>query len=342
MKAVVLAGPRRLDLVDRGKPVSTDGSVILRVTACGICGSDIHYWEAGAGADGRQGLVMGHEFAGLVEDPGARADLKPGDRVTAIPLNPCGGCTACRTGHVQLCLDGRNRPFMGQNSPGAYAEYVSMRPDMVRGLPGSLGDNEAAMIEPASVSLHAVRISNMQPGYSVLVVGGGTIGLLCAAWASLGGASKIFLTEVSEPRLTAARQLSEAREVLDGRDPKLVSVLKKATGGGVDIAIDASASDAGINAAIAALKLRGTLVLAGISLRPQSIMTLLLTLKELSLKTSFGYRIEDFEYSLATMASGKLDVARYVSRTIGLDGVQHAFESLHAGSSGDVKVIIAP
>ncbi|HOS96127.1 MAG TPA: alcohol dehydrogenase catalytic domain-containing protein [Deltaproteobacteria bacterium] len=342
MKAAVLAGPRLIKTMELDPPVSTDGSVVVRVTACGICGSDIHYWEAGAGADGRPDLVMGHEFAGVIEDAGARADLRKGDRVTVIPLNPCGECPACRTGHAQLCLNGKNRPHIGQNRPGAYAEYIEVRPDMVRSLPGSVSDTAAAMVEPAAVCLHAVRTSGMRKGDAVLVVGGGTIGLLCAAWARLNGASRVFLSEVSAPRLDAAARLAMADEVLDGRDPKVASIIKKATSGGVDIAIDASASDAGINTGVSALGLRGTLVLAGISLRPQSIMTLFLTLKEATLKTSFGYRIEDFEHSLAAIAEGQLGVGGLVSRTIGIDEVQHAFEDLHGGASGDVKVIIAP
>ena len=342
MKAVRLAGPGKLEVADLDKPVSDGNNAVIKVSACGICGSDIHFWKAGAGMDGRPGIVMGHEFAGTIEDAGGRQDLSAGDRVTVIPLNPCGDCPTCRQGHVQMCMNGTKRPNLGLSAPGAYAESVAVRPDMVRKLPETVSDLAAAMIEPAAVSLHAVRTSGLRPGDTVLITGSGTIGLLCAAWARIGGASHVLLAEVNDARAAAARRLKDAHEVINGRDPKMVSKIKKATSGGVDIAIDASANDAGINSAMLALRPRGTVVLAGISLAPQSLMTLAVTGRELSLKGSFGYTIEDFERAMDFIARKVLNVEKYINRTIRLEEVQQAFESLHSGTSEDVKIIIRP
>jgi len=342
MKAVNLIGPKKLEVTEVEKPAPVGKAAIIRVTSCGICGSDLHYWEAGIGMNGLPGLVMGHEFAGVIEDTGGRQDMKSGDRVTAIPINPCGECSACRSGLVQMCLNGMKRPTIGQNSPGAYAEYVSIRPDMVRKLPDTINDLEAAMIEPAAVCLHAVRRAGMKAGDKVLVIGGGTIGLMSAAWARINGASRIFMAEVNETRAVTAEKLQDADEVLDGKDPKMGSKIKKATSGGVDIAIDASASESGINSALTALKARGTLVLAGISLMPQPLMTLAMTCKELTVKGSFGYQIEDFDLATDFIARKMINVGKYISRTIGLTEVQQAFEILHSGTSGEVKIIIRP
>lgn len=342
MKAVNLVGPKKLEVVDVEKPAAGGKAAIIKVTSCGICGSDLHYWEAGIGMNGLPGLVMGHEFAGVIEDTGGRQDMKSGDRVTAIPINPCGECSACRKGLVQMCLNGMKRPTVGQNSPGAYAEYVSIRSDMVRKLPDTINDLEAAMIEPAAVCLHAVRRAGIKAGDKVLVVGGGTIGLMSAAWARINGASRIFMAEVNETRAATAEKLHNADEIVDGKDPKMGSKIKKATSGGIDIAVDASASESGINSALTALKAGGTLVLAGISLMPQSLMTLAMTCKELTVKGSFGYQIEDFDLAIDFIARKVLNVEKYVSRTIGLKEVQQAFETLHSGTSGDVKIIIRP
>jgi 2-desacetyl-2-hydroxyethyl bacteriochlorophyllide A dehydrogenase len=342
MKAVTLSGPKRLELGVFDKPAPDGRSAIIKVASCGICGSDLHYWEAGVGMNGLPGLIMGHEFAGIVEDPGGRDDIKPGDRVTAIPLNPCGECTSCRQGLVQMCMNGMKRPNIGQNSPGAYAEYVSIRSDMVRRLPDQMNDLEAAMIEPASVCLHAVRRAGIKAGDKVLIVGSGTIGLLSAAWAKLSGASRIIMTEVNDARAAAAARLGDADEVIDAKDAKANSKIKKASSGGVDAAIDASASEAGINSALSALKIRGTLVLAGISFMPQSLMTLPLTVKEIKLKGTFGYGIDDFDLAMDFMARKVLKVEKYINREIGLEGVQEACEALHSGKSGDVKIIIRP
>jgi (R,R)-butanediol dehydrogenase / meso-butanediol dehydrogenase / diacetyl reductase len=203
--------------------------------------------------DGRPGLVMGHEFSGILEDSGGREDLSPGDRVTVIPLNPCGDCFMCRQGHLQLCINGMKRPNLGLNAPVAYVEYVAARPDMVRKLPDTISDIKAAMIELAAVCFHAVHTAGIRAGDTVLITGSGTIGLLCVAWARISGASRIFLSEVNEARVAVAIKLGDANEVIDGRDPKMISKIKKATSGGVNVAIDASANDAGINSAILSL-----------------------------------------------------------------------------------------
>lgn len=342
MKAVSLAGPKKLEVTDVDKPASDGKNAVIKVSTCGICGSDIHFWEVGVGMDGRPGLVMGHEFAGVIEDTGGREDLVPGDRVTVIPLNPCGECATCRQGHVQMCTNAARRPNLGLSSPGAYAEYLAVRPDMVRKLPDTISDREAAMIEPAAVALHAVRVAGIRPGDTVLITGGGTIGLLCAAWSRISGAARVLLSEVNEARAAAARKLGDAHEVIDGKEPKMVSKIKKATFGGVDIAIDASANDAGINSALLSLRPKGTIVLAGISLGPQSLITLAITGRELAVKGSFGYPIEDFERAMDFIARKVLDVGKYINRTIGLAEVQQAFETLHSGNSGDVKIIMEP
>ncbi len=340
MKAVRLAGQKKLELVEIEKPSSDGKNVIIKVAGCGICGSDLHYWEFGAGMNGAPGLIMGHEFSGTVEDPGSRSDLKSGDRVAGIPLNPCGECNPCKLGMVNLCTNALKRPVLGQNSPGAYAEYVSSRPDMIRKLPDTISDLDAAMIEPAAVCLHGVHKAGIKAGDKVLIAGSGTIGLLSAAWAKLSGASHIIMSEVNEARAAAAMNYGDADELIDAKDPKMISKIKKATEGGVDIAIDASASDSGINSAISALRPGGTLVLAGISLKPQTLATIALTGKELILKGTFGYLLEDFDTAIRVIAINKLNVGKYINRTIGLESVQEAFQSLHSGTSGDVKVVV--
>jgi len=342
MKALKLAGPKKLTVEDIDKPLPDGKSVVIRVSSCGICGSDLHYWEYGVGMDGLPGLVMGHEFAGVIEDAGGRDDLQPGDRITAIPVNPCGECSACSQGLLQLCTEFRNRSNIGQNTPGAYAEFTSIRSDMVRKLPDSINDLDAAMIEPSAVSLHAVRTAGIRAGDRLLIIGGGTIGLLSAAWARISGASRILLAEVNRARADAAAKLGDVDEVLDAKDPEMDSKIKEMTNGGVDVAIDASAADRGINSALNALKVRGTLVLAGISFKPQSLSTLVFTLKENTVIGSFAYQIDEFDLAMDFIARKVLDVEKYINRTIGLSEVQVACETLTSGTSGEVKIIIKP
>lgn len=340
MRAVKLTGARLLELVETDTPAGDGEGVIIKVSTCGICGSDIHYWETGLDMCGKTGLILGHEFCGRVVDPGCRVDLCPGDRVTALPLDPCGMCRPCTTGHPNLCSKGMKRSIPGNNSPGAFAQYLKLRPDMVRKLPDSINDKEAAMIEPSSVALHAVRQAGIESGDRVLVTGAGTIGLLCAAWAGISGASYIALSEINPGRRAFAMKFSAADTVFDAGDPYLVSSMKKACGGSFDVAIETSAADAGINTAISALKARGRLVLAGISFHPQSIFTLLLVIKELELKASLGYIPEEFDQVMESIANRTLCVEHLTGRTISLEDVQESFENLASGDSCDVKILL--
>jgi (R,R)-butanediol dehydrogenase/meso-butanediol dehydrogenase/diacetyl reductase len=340
MKAVKLVAKKKLEVAGVDKPSTDGGSAIIKVINCGICGSDIHYWEDGQGMGGAKDLIMGHEFGGVLEDPGLRNDLTPGDRVTAVPGNPCGECGPCKNGLYNLCVNVVKRPHPGLNSPGAYAEYIAVRPDMVRKLPDSISDLSASMIEPSAVAFHAVACANLRPGSRCLVVGAGTIGLLCAAWLRICGASYIAMTEVNAERRELAGKLGDLDEVFDARDEKLNSKIKRVTAGGVDVAIDASAADAGINSAFLLLKPKGTLILAGVSLKPQSIMTLIALAKEITIKPIYAYLPSEFDSAIDFIARGALKTERFVSRTIGMDEVQAAFEDLHSGRSKDVKVVV--
>ena len=340
MRALRLTGPRRLELIETEAPAPDGSSVIIKVSTCGICGSALHYWESGLDMSGAPGLILGHEFCGTVSDPGSRTDLDPGERVTVLPLDPCGTCEACGAGHPNLCMNGMKRSIPGNNSPGAYAQFVRARPDMVRKLPEGISDVEAATIEPASVALHAVHKSRMKAGDRVLVTGAGPIGLLCAAWARIAGASLIALTEMNEARRSFARGTGDADAVFDAADPRLVSTMKKTLGGGFDVAVETSASDGGVNTAIAALKPRGTLVLAGVNFGLQKIMTVLLLVKEIEQKASMGYIPAEFDLAMDYIAAKRLPVERFASRSIELHEVQQVFEGLSSNTSHDVKVMI--
>ena len=342
MKALVLKAPRQLELQDIEAPQADGGNVIIDVSACGICGSDLHYWELGFGMAGVRDLVLGHEFCGVVSDPGARTDLSPGDRVTYIPLNPCGQCDSCAIGNPQLCPSSWKRPIPGNNAPGAFAEKVALRPDMVRKLPPEVSDEAACMIEPAAVALHAVRQAGVSVGETVLVIGGGAIGLLSAAWAGIAGASLVGLCEVNPHRIDAARESGFARVVFDARAPKIKRHIKEASNGGFDRVVETSATDAGLAMGVSALRAGGTLVLAGINFSPQAVPTLALTSKEIVLKGSMAYHVGEFETAGAFIAEKRLDIRGLVGRVIGLKDVQAVFSQLLAGGSAVVKTVVKP
>ena len=342
MKAIALTGPKQLEIIDTPTPEPDGRHVIIKLAACGICGSDIHYWKMGVGMDGRPGLIMGHEFSGSVADAGSRDDLSAGDRVTALPVNPCGRCDNCVSGHSNICLNGIKRPNPGNNSPGAYAEYISVRPDMVRKLPDSVSDPAAALTEPASVALHAVKKAGIKTGDRILVTGGGPIGILCAAWAKISGASYVAIAEIDPFRIRFIADTKLADDVFDAADTGLKKTLKKASAGGFDAAIETSAADAGINTAVSALKPCGIMVLAGINFNPQPINTLALTIKEVSLFSAFAYLPFEFDIALDYIAKNTLSVESLVTRAIDLASVPGAFEDISSGRTKDIKIVITP
>lgn len=342
MKAAVLTGPRKLELADVDAPAKDGENVIIDVAACGVCGSDIHYWEMGVGMAGVQDLIPGHEFCGIVSDPGARTDLVPGDRVTSIPLNPCGDCPICGQGLFQLCPHSWRRPIPGNNAPGAFAEKVALRGDMVRKLPDEITDEAACLIEPAAVALHALHQASVSVGDRVLVIGGGTIGLLCAAWAKRAGAMLVGICEVNPHRIEYAEASGFADTVFDGRHEKVRRHFKEASGGGFDKVVETSAVDAGLALGVSALRARGTLVLAGINFSPQAVPTLAMTSKELVQKGSMAYSIGEFDTALSFMADNRLDVGGMVNKRAKLSDLQDIFEKLHAGEPTIVKAVIFP
>lgn len=339
MKAVKLTGPKQLELVEINAPKPDGENVIIKISACGICGSDLHYWQDGRGMGGVPDLIMGHEFAGVVVDPGNRHDLQAGDRATALPLDPCGVCAACMAGYMNICLKSLKRKIPGNNSDGAFAEFLKIRSDMVRKLPDSVNDIEGAMVEPAAVALHAVRTSGIRPGDAVMISGGGPIGLLCAAWAKINGVAYIAITEINEFRMRFAEQNGNADDVFNAADPDFATQVRKKTGGGFDVVIETSAADAGINLALMMLKPRGRLILAGISAKPQAVLTIVAAAREITQKSVMAYFPEEFDTAIDYIAEKRIDVEKLVTGTAELTGLGDAFERLSSGNSNDIKMI---
>lgn len=189
MKCVSISGVKSFKLEERSCPEKRKDKVVFKVNKCGICGSDLHYFVNGE----PKGLVMGHEFSGVIVDPGDRSDLKVGDRITALPLSPCGKCDACKSGNPQYCINTwTHATGLSLENSGAYSEYSSCYSNMARLIPEEVTDEEAAMVEPAAVSLHAVKLADIMVGDKVLIVGGGVIGLLASEFAK----KKALLTYV--------------------------------------------------------------------------------------------------------------------------------------------------
>lgn len=339
MKALIVNKQKELKLAEIATPEPNGKEVIAKVLACGICGSDIHYWDIGQPA----GLVLGHEYCCTVVDPGPRKDLKKGDRITALPISPCLKCEACRTGNIHYCAHTwEDATGTSLSRTGAYAEYIALRPEMVRKVPKNMSDEQVAMVEPSAVGLHAVHLGEVKVGDRVLIIGGGIIGLMSAEFAKLQGASYVAMTETNPARGKSAVKLKAVDEYFDALDKNCVSKLSKASCGGFDVVIECCGNSPAVTTALQAVKEGGRVVLVGVSLTPISIPTTLIVLRELKVLGDIAYTEKEFDQCLELIANKKLNVDKYISKIVALEEGQKSFETLTSGKDSAIKIILRP
>lgn len=331
MQAVEWRAPHELAVVERPDPVAADGQLVLEVSTCGICGSDLHSYKQGFAAV--PGQVLGHELSGVVLEAPGVAGVAVGDRVTVRPLTPCLNCDRCRAGDVHLCESGA-QDNIGYGTPGGFAERVlvprAALGDTVFLLPDAVSDRAGALVEPLAVSLRAVRLADAGPDDTVLVLGGGMIGLGVARFLRLRGAGTIVLSDPSPLRREAARRLG-VDIVVDPLAQDVTQEMRALTGPGgmglgarVDVVIDAAGVAAGFKDALKSVRHGGTLVLAAmygarIELVPDRIVE-----KELHVRGSFAYK-DEFPMVLQALQDGDVDPELFISHTFPLERTPEAF-----------------
>ena len=339
MKCVKIKGEKRLEIATIKKPVSKNGSVIIRVKACGICGSDLHYFEAGEPLE----LIMGHEFAGEVVDPGDRSDLKVGDRVTGLPISPCLECEACKTGNVQYCSKTwQDAVGLSLTNSGGLAEYLSCRSDMVKKIPDKVTFQDATLVEPSAVSLHAINLANIKVGDKVLIIGGGIIGLMAAEFAKLNGASYIALMETNMKRARKALKYGVINEIFNASDTNVISKALKKTNGGYDKVIECCGNQYAVSEAIMSVKPGGTIVLVGVSMTPISVPMVASVMREVTMKGAIAYTEAEFETCIELIEKKIINVHKYIDKRVNLENVQEAYLDLISGKTDNIKIIVKP
>jgi len=343
MKALVLSEYKKLELVDMQKPQPGDGDLLIRVQACGICGSDVHGYD---GSTGRRlpPIVMGHEAAGIVEAVGsAVASFCPGDRVTFDSTVFCGGCFYCRRGLVNLC---DRREVIGVSTSdfrrmGAFAEYVAVPARIAYALPDNMPFACAALIEAVSVAVHAVSLTPIALEDTVVVVGAGMIGLLALQAASLAGAGRVFVIDVDDTRLELARSLGATDTFNSGNcDP--VSETRNRTGGrGADVALECVGVASTVNLAIEAVRKSGTVTLVG-NVAPRAEIGLQSTVtRQIRLQGSCASSGE-YPACISLISRGAIRVEPLLSAVAPLDEGAAWFRRLYAHEPGLLKVVLQP
>jgi len=266
MRVARLYGADDLRLRDEPIPTPRNDQVLIRVTAVGICGSDVHWFTCGSIGDARvdKPLVLGHEFAGVIESGTAR-----GTRVAVDPLIACGKCEPCREGNPNLCLA---HHFAGHGADdGALREFIAWDPDCLFPLPDTLSDEDGAMLEPLGVALHAVNLAHLRPGMTIGVYGCGPIGLLTIQVARLAGAARVFATDPLAHRREAARAFGA--EIFAAEGDEVRAILAATQQRGVDVAFEIAGENAALATAIATAKFGGCVIWAGIPEDDRAVIT---------------------------------------------------------------------
>jgi L-iditol 2-dehydrogenase len=342
MKALLLSEYNHLEVTDCPVPTPSAHEVLVKVAACGICGSDVHGYD---GSSGRRipPIVMGHEAAGTIAAHGSGVtNLVMGDRVTFDSTISCGICAYCRRGDINLC---KNREVLGVSCAdyrraGAFAEYVTVPAHIVYRLPGPISFPEAALLEAVAVAVHAVSLSNILPNSTSLVIGAGTIGLLCLQALRVAGCSRVCIADIDQSRLAVASTLGATSVLTAG--PDLDEQVKQLTKGeGVDLVVEAVGRRETVASSINAVRKGGTVILVGnispeVTLPLQKVVT-----GQIRLQGSCASAGE-YPRSIELMATGAINVKPLITAVAPLEEGPDWFKRLHAHEPGLTKVVLTP
>ncbi len=343
MKALLLDAPGSLVIDNLEQPSPGVGELLIRVAACGICGSDVHGYD---GSSGRRipPLVMGHEAAGVVAGAGPGGTrFAVGDRVTFDSTVFCGACFFCARGQINLC---DRREVVGVSCQefrrhGAFAEYVVVPERIVHALPTAMDFAEAAMLEAVAVALHAVHLTEIDADATVLVIGAGMIGLLIAQSLTATGCKRVLVADVDETRLALAREMG-ATETLLASGAELVKAVHAATAGvGADAVLEAVGRDETVSAAIGAVKKGGTVTLVGnitptVTLPLQKVVS-----RQIRLQGSCASSGE-YPEAIALVSAGHIRVKPLISAVAPLEDGAQWFTRLHAREPNLMKIVLDP
>jgi L-iditol 2-dehydrogenase len=335
MRVARLHGVGDIRVADEDQPSPGVGESLVRVTAVGICGSDLHWFnEGGIGGTGlSQPVVLGHEFAGIIE--GGPDD---GRRVAVDPARPCGACEPCREGNSNLCP---SVLFAGYGSnDGGLRELLAWPTALLNTVPDTLSDADAAMLEPLGVAIHAHDLGKPQVGAVVAVVGCGPIGLCLVQLARTAGAVQIVAVEPLAHRREAAAAMG-ADVVLDAAADDIHAALAEATGGrGVDVAFEVAGNDDGVALAVEAAKPGGRVILVGIPGQDGTTFPAAVARRKgLTLKLS--RRMKDmYPRSTRLADKGLVDLGAIVTQTFPLENSDEAFRT--ASDRVGLKIIVSP
>ncbi|MFQ6036006.1 MAG: zinc-binding dehydrogenase [Sedimentisphaerales bacterium] len=343
MKALVYTKPYCLDYSDFPDPTVGDDDVLIRVKACGICGSDVHGFT---GKTGRRipPLIMGHEAAGIVEEFGKSVrDFQKGDRVCFDSTVYCNKCEPCRAGFYNRC---EKRQVLGVSVPafkrhGAFAEFVAVPWWIVSKIPDDLSFIHAALLEPVSIGMHAANRAGILSSDTVVIIGAGTIGLFVLQACKLKGAGKVIVCDINEFRLAVAKKLGADQLINPEKSNLSEVILKETSNKGADITFEVVGFAATFQRGISVTKAGGHLVAIGNLQKMAEFNLQELVARELTVTGSYASAGE-YRDGIDLVASGKINVQPLISDVLPLADGPSAFDRLLKAEENLLKIVLEP
>jgi L-iditol 2-dehydrogenase len=336
MKALIYKGPWEMTLEEVAEPTPNAGEVLIDVKAIGICGSDIHGYT---GSTGRRwaGMIMGHEFAGVIAATGDNVDAyQPGDEVVVSPMFS----VSDKPEKIPLNFS-PNRRLLGVEVNGAFADRVAVKESQLFRKPAGLSWQQAALCEPLAVALHAVQITPIDLMADVAIVGSGMIGLLTLLAAKLKGAGRVIMIDKVQRRLDLAKELG-ADVIINAGEENAVEKVRSLTDGGVAVTLEAVGYSATAQQAIDITRNGGDVTWIGnsakmIEINMQSVVT-----REITVRGTYAFTDMEFGAAIEALASGRIDISPLIEKIAPLGEGPDCFKKLASGELDLVKVVLEP
>ncbi|MGY9073685.1 MAG: zinc-dependent alcohol dehydrogenase [Acidimicrobiales bacterium] len=340
MRAGLITGKDTFELVELDEPTPSTEEVVLAIQRCGVCGSDVHaYVEGWRLAPG----ICGHEWVGTVVAAGSDVtNVAEGDLVTGGQAPGCGQCRECRADLSQYCRVAKSH-YSGRLAPasGGFAPYMALHAERVISISHEIALDDAAMIEPAAVALHAVRRSRLKFGDIAVVVGAGPIGLLTAQCVRIAGAGLVIVVEPDADRRALALATGAHIAVAPGEPMK--EAIDAATAGlRADIAFDCAGIPQTIQQSVDTVRTGGSVCIVGVTSQPATISPMHWMMKEVAVDTSLVFTLDEMRIAAAMIGGGRLQVRPLHQGTVDLDGLAQTIDDLATRSSTAVKVLVDP
>ena len=358
MKAAVLKAKQELKVENVPKPELGSDEVLVRVKACGICGSDIRYFMGenpwalhtlGVNKENPANIILGHEFAGELVDVGKNSFLSKhiGKSVVVSPYKACRVCHFCRTGSYHLCADtihlGHGAGWGKRDYyPGGMAEYCQVWADKVYLLPENISYQTASLLDIAGVGIHALAVANLSPGSDIAIIGVGPLGATLIQTAVIWGARKIFCSDILEAPLALAAETGADFCINIEKENLIDSVLKNTGQRGVSVVVDTVGTTQTQRQGLKILSPGGIMVNMATNTNEVSFKLLELS-GERTIKSSSNYFFHEFNMALELASAGKLNLSPLVTDIFSLSEVAKAFETvMNKKENGSMKVVILP